>query len=84
MSDNIDLVKSWFKFADDDISRLLNELKVYERDLNFDDLSLDQLTAYAVETRYPDPENAISLEKTKEAILIALEVRSRILQIIKL
>ena len=130
MSDKIDLVKSWFKFADDDIlvaqqlmryedpvlrsicfhcqqavekyikgfiiyldgdfsfthdiSRLLNELKVYERDLNLDDLSLDQLTAYAVETRYPDPENAISLEKTKEAILIALEVRSIILQIIKL
>ena len=63
-----------------DISRLLYELKQYESDLILDDISPDQLTAYAVESRYPDTESIITLEKTKEAISIALEVRDRILQ----
>jgi HEPN domain-containing protein len=126
MSDKIDLVKSWFKIANDDIlvaqqlmryedpvlrsicfhcqqavekyikgfiiyldgdfsfthdiSRLLSELNVYESDFKLDDILPDQLTTYAVEARYPDPENGISLEKAKDAIFIALEVRRRILQ----
>ena len=126
MSDKIDLVKSWFKIANDDIlvaqqlmryedpvlrsicfhcqqavekyikgfiiyldgdfsfthdiSRLLSELNVYESDFKLDDILPDQLTSYAVEARYPDPENGISLEKAKDAIFIALEVRRRILQ----
>ncbi len=126
MSDKIDLVKSWFKIAKDDIlvaqqlmryedpvlrsicfhcqqavekyikgfiiyldgdfsfthdiSRLLSELNVYESDFKLDDILPDQLTTYAVEARYPDPENGISLEKAKDAIFIALEVRRRILQ----
>ncbi len=63
-----------------DISRLLSELNVYESDFKLDDILPDQLTTYAVEARYPDPENGISLEKAKDAILIALEVRRRILQ----
>ena len=67
-----------------DISRLLYELKQYESDLNLDDISPDELTAYAVESRYPDTENSITLEKSKEAISIALEVRDRILQKVKL
>ena len=126
MSDKIDLVKSWFKIANDDIlvaqqlmryedpvlrsicfhcqqavekyikgfiiyldgdfsfthdiSRLLSELNVYESDFKLDDILPDQLTTYAVEARYPDPENGISIEKAKDAIFIALEVRRRILQ----
>ena len=125
MSDKIDLVKSWFKIANDDIlvaqqlmryedpvlrsicfhcqqavekyikgfiiyldgdfsfthdiSRLLSELNVYESDFKLDDILPDQLTTYAVEARYPDPENGISIEKAKDAIFIALEVRRRIL-----
>ena len=62
-----------------DITETVYELNVYESDFKLDDILPDQLTTYAVEARYPDPENGISLEKAKDAIFIALEVRRRIL-----
>ncbi len=130
MSDRIDLAKSWFQIADEDIltavqlmryedpvlrsvcfhcqqavekyikgliifldgdfsythdiSRLLEELKGYERELSLDDIDPDQLTTYAVESRYPDPESSITLARAKEALAIAQEVRSRIMEKVKI
>jgi hypothetical protein len=76
MSDKIDLVKSWFKIANDDIL-------VAQQLMRYEDPVLRSICFHcqqAVEARYPDPENGISLEKAKDAIFIALEVRRRILQ----
>ncbi|MBK8399241.1 MAG: hypothetical protein IPL26_28865 [Leptospiraceae bacterium] len=35
---------------------------------------------YAVEARYPDPDTIITLDRAKEALAIAYEVRNRILE----
>ena len=63
-----------------DISRLLDELRKYEKDLILEDLEPDQLTSYAVEARYPEPENSLSIERAREAVSIAHQVRNRILE----
>ena len=63
-----------------DISRLLDELKKYESGLSLDDMEPDQLSTYAIETRYPDPETMIHIDKARDAIAIAREVRIRILE----
>ncbi|MBK6604875.1 MAG: HEPN domain-containing protein [Leptospiraceae bacterium] len=63
-----------------DISRLLDELRKYEKDLSLEDLEPDQLTSYAVEARYPEPENSLSIERAREAVSIAHQVRNRILE----
>jgi hypothetical protein len=36
--------------------------------------------ANAVEARYPEPENSLSIERAREAISIAHQVRNRILE----
>ena len=63
-----------------DIFRLLNELKTYENELSLNDISPDKLTVYAVEARYPDPDTIITLDRAKEALAIAYEVRNPILE----
>ncbi len=66
-----------------DISLLLNELLRYEKKITFDDIRVEELSAYAVEARYPDPENVISPEQANEAFLIAQTVKDRIVEFLK-
>ena len=62
------------------IALLISKIKEYELDIEFSDISADQLTAYAVEARYPDPEFLISQERAKHTFEIAQEVKNRILR----
>ena len=66
------------------ITLLISKIKEFELAIEFSDLSADLLTAYAVEARYPDPDIIISQERAKQAFLIALEVKNRIMQKLKL
>jgi HEPN domain-containing protein len=126
MNGNIELAKSWFQIADEDILAAEHELayedavlrsvcfhsqqavekylkgfliyhshefpfthniallqsKIIEHKLEIDltDIQADQLTTFAAESRYPEPESLINLEIAKEALSIAKEVKNRILQ----
>jgi hypothetical protein len=48
-----------------------------------DILAAEHELAYAVESRYPEPENLINLENAKEAVSIAKEVKNRIMKKVK-
>ena len=76
MSDRFELAKSWFNTANEDILAA-------EHEMRYEDAILRSVCFHcqqAVEARYPDPDTIITLDRAKEALAIAYEVRNRILE----